>query len=123
MEITGGRGFEKILDASGAKAMAPTLIKIAGRGATVIFGAMYPSNYELPLNLATYMYTKELTLSGVFIAPYVFPRTVNMLSRLNLKPFTECIFPLDQAHDAMVMQLTGKFPKVLINCNADIADL
>ena len=122
-EITGGRGFDKVLDASGAKVMMPLLLKIADRGATVIYGAMYPSDYELPLNLATYLYTKELTISGVYIAPYVFPRTLNIMPRLNLKPFTECVFPLDKAHDAMVMQLTGKYPKVLINCNADLADL
>jgi (R,R)-butanediol dehydrogenase/meso-butanediol dehydrogenase/diacetyl reductase/L-iditol 2-dehydrogenase len=117
MEITGGKGFDKILDASGAKAMMPTLLKIAKKGATVIYGAMYPADYELPLNLAVYMYSRELTISGVMIAPYVFPRTVNMLSRMNLKPFIECVFPLDQAHEAMVMQLTGKYPKILVECN------
>jgi len=122
-EITGGRGFDKVLDASGAKAMANTLLNIAGRGGTVVFGAMYPSDYEMPLNLATYMYTKELSLSGIYIAPYVFPRTLKIMTRMNLKPFTECVFPMDKAHDAMVMQLTGQYPKVLINCNADIADL
>ncbi|MCL1848338.1 MAG: alcohol dehydrogenase catalytic domain-containing protein [Clostridiales bacterium] len=122
-EITGGFGFDRVLDASGAKAMMPTLLNIAGRGAIVNYGAMYPSDYEMPLNLARYMYTKELTVTGVMIAPYVFPRTVNIMPRLNLKPFTECIFPLEKAHDAMVMQLTGQYPKVLINCNADIADL
>ena len=116
-EITGGKGFDKVLDASGAKAMMPTLLQIVKRGGTVIYGAMYPADYEMPLNLATYMYTKELTISGVMIAPYVFPRTVNMLPRLNLKPFVECVFPLAQAHDAMVMQLTGKYPKILVECN------
>ena len=59
----------------------------------------------------------ELTISGVMIAPYVFPRTVAIMPRLNLKPFVECVFPLDKAHDAMVMQLTGKYPKVLVECN------
>ena len=123
LEITSGRGFEKVLDASGAKAMMPTLLNLAAKGGYVLYGAMYPSDYELPLNLATYLYTKELTVSGIYIAPYVFPRTINILSRLNLKPFTSCIFPMEQAHEAMVTQLTGKYPKILINCNADIADL
>jgi Threonine dehydrogenase and related Zn-dependent dehydrogenases len=117
LEITGGFGFDKVLDASGAKAMMPTLMKIAKRGGTVIYGAMYPSDYEMPVNLAENLYRKELTISGVYIAPYVFPRTINMLSRLDLKPFVDCVFPLEQAHEAMVAQLTGKYPKILIECN------
>ena len=117
MEITRGEGFDCILDASGALPMMETLLKIAKRGATVIFGAMYPINYNMPLNLATYLYKNELTLSGVMVAPYTFPRAVKALSLLNLKPFTECVYPLDQAHEAMVMSCIGKYPKVLVECN------
>ena len=117
MEITGGMGFDKVLDASGATVMMPTLMKVAKRGATVIYGAMYPANYNLPVNLLENLYRQELTISGIYIAPYVFPRTVNIMPRLNLKPFIDCVFPLDQAHDAMVAQLTGKHPKILIECN------
>jgi (R,R)-butanediol dehydrogenase/meso-butanediol dehydrogenase/diacetyl reductase/L-iditol 2-dehydrogenase len=117
MEITNGRGFDKILDASGALSMMTLLLEVAKRGATVIYGAMYPVAYDMPLNLATYMYGRELTLSGVMIAPYVFPRTVNIMSRLDLRPFVECVFPLDKVHDAMEMQYAGTYPKVFIECN------
>ena len=115
--ITGGKGFDCILDASGALPMMTTLLKLTKRGATIVYGAMYPLDYDMPLNLAEYMYRRELTVTGVLIAPYVFPRTANLLSRLNLKPFTECVYPLDQAHEAFMMNMTGKFPKVLIECN------
>lgn len=115
-EITKGKGFDCILDASGATSMATTLLKLATRGGSIVYGAMYPLSYEMPLNLAEYMYMKELTLTGVFIAPYVFPRAVNTLPRLNLKAFTECVFPLDQANEAMVMTVAGKYPKVLVEC-------
>ena len=115
-EITKGRGFDCILDASGALSMMTTLLKVAKRGATVIYGAMYPLDYEMPLNLAAYLYRNELTISGVCIAPYTFPRAVQLLSRLDLKPFIECVYPLDQAHEAMVMNCSGKYPKVLVEC-------
>ena len=116
-EITKGKGYDCILDASGAMSMMTTLLKIAKRGATVIYGAMYPLSYDMPLNLATYLYSRELTISGVCIAPYTFPRAVECLPRMNLKPFVECVFPLEQAHEAMVMNMTGKYPKVLVQCN------
>ena len=117
MDITKGKGFDCVLDASGATSMMNTLLKLTTPGGTIVYGAMYPLTYEMPLNLAEYLYRRELTITGVFIAPYVFPRTVQTLARLNLKAFTECVYPLEQAHEAMVTTVSGKYPKVLVECN------
>ena len=48
---------------------------IAARGGTVIYGAMYPHDFEMPLNLSDYLYLRELTLTGLFVSPYAFPYT------------------------------------------------
>jgi (R,R)-butanediol dehydrogenase/meso-butanediol dehydrogenase/diacetyl reductase/L-iditol 2-dehydrogenase len=96
--------------------MMPLLLKLAKRGGTIVYGAMYPLTYDMPLNLAEYLYRKELTITGVLIAPYAFPRAVQTLARLDLNAFTECVYPLDQAHEAMVMTVAGKYPKVLVEC-------
>lgn len=119
-EITGGSGFDIVLDCSGARAAVPLLPEITGNGGTLIYGAMYPNDYEMPFNISKYCYFKELTISGVFVAPYAFPRAVNMLGRMNLKCLTDTVFDLEDGVKAFVAQISGKHPKILIKCNPDL---
>ena len=72
-EITDGRGYDIMIDASGSPRAVKGLLDIAAKGATVVYGAMYPAEFEMPLNLSDYLYLKELTLTGVFVSPYAFP--------------------------------------------------
>ena len=78
---------------------------------------MFPDDYEMPLNLYQKCYKKELTITGTLVAPYAFPRAVQVLPRLNLKPFTEHVYTIDQPEEAFAAHLSGKYPKVLIKCN------
>lgn len=120
-EITDGRGFDLVIDASGATRALPALLELAAPGGTVLYGAMYPNEFELPLNLAEYLYRRELTLTGVFVAPYAFPRAMQVLPRLQLDEFTQGVFDLDDAEEAFRVHMTGTYPKVVIRCN-DIDD-
>ena len=83
-EITGGRGYDVVIDASGSPRAVRGLLDIAAKGATVVYGAMYPHDFEMPLNLSDYLYLKELTLTGVFVSPYAFPRALQLLPLLDL---------------------------------------
>lgn len=118
MEITGGVGFEKVLDASGSTKAAPTLPPLTAKGGTLIFGAMYPNEYEMPLNIAKWCYFHELTISGLFISPYSFPRALQLLPELDLEPFTQKVVPLNDATEAFEIHLSGQYPKVIIKCNS-----
>jgi L-iditol 2-dehydrogenase len=120
-EITQGRGFDIVIDASGATRAVQGLLDIAAKGATVIYGAMYPHDFEMPLNLSDYLYLKELTLTGVFISPYTFPRALQILPHLNLDELTQSVIDLDDAAEAFEVHVSGKYPKVVIRCN-DITD-
>jgi (R,R)-butanediol dehydrogenase/meso-butanediol dehydrogenase/diacetyl reductase/L-iditol 2-dehydrogenase len=117
MKITNKLGFDAIVDVSGAPAAAEKIPPIAARGATILFGAMYPVNYDMPFNLYKNFYFNELTVVGSFLAPFAFPRTVQLLPQLDLAPFTEQIFPLDQAGEAFAAHMTGKYPKIVVKCN------
>ena len=117
MEITGGIGFDCVLDASGSTRAVETLLPIAAKGGTVIFGAMYPSDFELPFNIAQWCYFNELTISGAFVSPYAFPRALNLIPELNLDAFTQAIVPLDRVTEAFELHLSGKYPKVVVACN------
>ncbi|MCL1848689.1 MAG: alcohol dehydrogenase catalytic domain-containing protein [Clostridiales bacterium] len=123
MKITGGLGFDVVVEVSGSPYAAPNLPPIMARGGTLMYGAMYPTTYEMPFNLFEYMYRKDLTLTGLFLSPHTFPRSVQLLSHIDLEPFLQSIYPLEQIKEAFDMHMSGKYPKVIVNCNADLADL
>jgi (R,R)-butanediol dehydrogenase/meso-butanediol dehydrogenase/diacetyl reductase/L-iditol 2-dehydrogenase len=118
-KITEGRGFDLVIEASGSPRAAKAACDITARGGTVLYIAMFPKEYEMPLNLYEKCYYNELTISGIFLAPYTFPRAVQMLPQLDLKAFTQKIFPLDQGVEAFAAHISGKFTKILIKCNED----
>ncbi|WP_210410176.1 zinc-binding dehydrogenase [Nesterenkonia sp. NBAIMH1] len=116
-EITDGEGFDIVVDASGSRHAAAGLLDIAVPGGTIVYGAMYPEDYDLPLNLSTYLYRKELTLTGVFVSPYTFPRALRLLDELDLEPFLQSVFDLEDAAAAFETHLSGRHPKVVIRCS------
>jgi (R,R)-butanediol dehydrogenase/meso-butanediol dehydrogenase/diacetyl reductase/L-iditol 2-dehydrogenase len=97
-QITDGLGYDVVIDASGSTH--------AVRGL---------------LDLADYLYLKELTLTGVFVSPYAFPRALQILPRLRLSEFTEAVFDFDDAVGAFEAHVSGRHPKVVIRCN-DVDD-
>lgn len=117
LEITNGNGFDLVVDASGARRALPGVLDLAAKGGTVIYAAQYPKDYELPLNLSTYLYLRELTITGVFIAPYAFPRAVQLLPHLRLSELTDAVFDLEDAAEAFRVHMSGTHPKVVIRCN------
>ena len=117
MEITGGLGYDVVVDCSGAKQVAPTLPAITSKGGKLLYIAIYPNDYEMPLNLYKYIYANELTITGTNISPYAFPRTAQIMPRMQLEDFITAVFDLDDAEEAFMTQVSGKYPKILIRCN------
>ena len=117
MKITNGQGFDVVLDASGFPAAVEVIPGIMARGGTMMFGAMYPIDYRMPFDLFNNCYRNELTVVGSFLSPHAFPRSVQMLSRLDLDPFTAHVFPLEKAAEAFDVHMTSEFPKIVVKCN------
>lgn len=122
MEITEGRGYDVVIDASGSTRATRGLLDIAAKGGTVVYGAMYPTGYELPLDLSEHLYLRELTLTGLFVSPYAFPRALQLLPHLQLDELTRCVFDLEDAAEAFEVHLSGRHPKVVLRCN-DVEEL
>lgn len=116
-EITDGRGYDVVIDASGSTRAVKGILDIAAKGGTVVYGAMYPAQFEMPLNLSDYLYLKELTLTGVFVSPYAFPRALQILPHLDVDELTAAVFDLDDASEAFAVHVSGAHPKVVIRCN------
>jgi transketolase len=83
---------------------------------------MIDTEFEMPLNLFKYLYANEITVSGFFISPYAFPRALQMLPKMQLDKFIVKSFPIDKSVEAFEAHLSGKYLKILIECNADLAD-
>ncbi len=117
MKITHDIGFDAVLESSGAPAACGPALDMLAKGGTVVYFAMYPMQYELPVNLFAHAYLKEITIRGFFNSPYSFPRAVALLSRLNLKALIQKVFPIEEAVAAFEVQMSGQYAKVLIQCS------
>ena len=53
----------------------------------------------------------------MYVAPYAYPRALQMLPKMQLADFTSKIFDIDEAEEAFKAQISGKWPKILIRCN------
>lgn len=115
--ITEGRGFDVVVDCSGFVGAVHKLPPLVARGGMLLYGAMYPNDFEMPLNLYQYCYFNELTISGYYVAPYCFPRAAQIMSRFDLEDLTAKVFEIDAAVAAFEAQVSGKYPKILIRCN------
>jgi 2-desacetyl-2-hydroxyethyl bacteriochlorophyllide A dehydrogenase len=111
-KLTDGRGFDTVVEAVGKIALAEQAIEMGDYGATIVWAAMYPAGAKAGVAPA-YMYNHELTIRSVFISPYSFPRSMNLLPKLNLKPWIS-VMPLDNIQEAFQTLIQGKAIKMLI---------
>ena len=107
-----GRGFDRVFDASGKPAVARQSCDLAARGGVVVLVAVYPPETDISFP-SSYPGGKELTVKGTLISPYCFPRSVNLLSELELEPLIS-IRPLKEVNEAYHDLLAGRGMKVLL---------
>ena len=112
MKLTDGRGFDTVIEASGKLAVAKQTFSLADNGGTVVWAAMYPVGDEVGV-IPSDLYIKELTLRSVFVSPYSFPRSLNMIPELNLKPLIS-IMPIADITKGFQALLKGQGMKILI---------
>lgn len=117
-EITGGLGYDVVFECSGAKPTIQAALDYAGRGATVVYVAMYGNNPAV-LDLWQ-VFERELKITCPHQSPYTWERTMNVLPDLNLDVFTKCVFPKEQCVEAYAMQKTSTQTKVLIKIADDL---
>ncbi|MBN2027704.1 MAG: alcohol dehydrogenase catalytic domain-containing protein [Actinobacteria bacterium] len=116
MKVTGNRGFDTVIEASGNTDSAKTAIDMVGKVGTMVYFAVYPMNLELPIKPFD-LYSRELTVRGVFMSPYLFPRSIAILPKLKLRPLVSKIYPLDEVVEAFEEQKRGQNIKILIKCS------
>lgn len=115
-EITGGRGYDVIFDAAGVPKAAPPLLKMIAPKGTLVYFAVFPMDYELPVNLYQ-LYLKEGRIQTVYTTIYNFPRVIELIPRMQLDKIVTKVLPLSQGVEAFNLFLESQNNKIVVKCS------
>jgi L-iditol 2-dehydrogenase len=99
-ELTGGRGADVVLEASGSPAAMATALEVAGYQARLVFiGIDVGATAPAPMGL---IQSKALSMRGIIGSPGVWPATLRFLARtrIDLTPIVTATYPLESGPDA-----------------------
>lgn len=116
--ITNGRGFERIMEISGSTMAAEAALKTISRGGKIVYFANYIPNYHLPVDMFRFV-NDEITISGIYQSPYVFPRVMSILPKLDLRDQTEAIYPIENIEEAWEAHMSKRYPKIVLKVSKD----
>ena len=116
MEITGGLGFDYVFEMSGSPKAAATPIEILARCGTAVYFAVFPPQFEMPLNLHA-LYMKEGRIQTVFTTTTIMNRSINMIERMQTDKIIGKVMPLSEAVESFEVFKTAKYPKILLDCS------
>ncbi|CAN5747195.1 zinc-dependent alcohol dehydrogenase family protein [soil metagenome] len=100
-ELTGGRGADVVIEASGNPAAMASAFEIAGHGGRLGFiGINVGGRAAAPLGL---IQSKALSISGTIGSPDIWPETIRFMSAtgLDLSPMITATFDLADAAEAL----------------------
>ncbi len=119
MKITGGLGYDVVIEASGNLRAMKTAYDITGFGSILEYIAVYPHGTTYDFMDTDNGFNKELTvITGVMQSPYTLQRSVEVYKHLNLKPITSTgIFQPEECEAAFEAQRTGKIIKGIFEFN------
>jgi 2-desacetyl-2-hydroxyethyl bacteriochlorophyllide A dehydrogenase len=112
-KLTDGRGFDAVLEASGNLGAAKQAFMLAGKCGTIVWVSVYPKDAEVAVK-PFHMFANELTIHSTLISPYSFPRSLNLLPKLDLAPLISDIIPLSDITKAFELHKKGNSIKILI---------
>ena len=113
LEITDGKGFNHIFEMSGVLSVAPTLFDIAALRGKITYFAVYPPDYELPVNLYN-LYNKELGIQAVIAGLWLLPRAISIIPRLQHDKIIGKILPLADIAQAFELFDQSTYHKILL---------
>jgi NADPH:quinone reductase-like Zn-dependent oxidoreductase len=104
-EITGGRGFDHIVELGGEKTLPQSLRAIRPGGTLSMIGVLSGSSLAAPLGLVV---TRQVRLQGVTVGHRdSFEAMVRALDQHKLKPVIDRVFAFAELKDAMAYLKSG----------------
>jgi threonine dehydrogenase-like Zn-dependent dehydrogenase len=108
-----GRGFDTVFEASGKLPAVEQSVGLADKCGTVVWVGVYPEEAEQ--SVSPYgMFASELTIRSSILAPFVFPRALKLLSKLDLEPMISEIVPLAEIAKALAGRKASTAIKILV---------
>jgi (R,R)-butanediol dehydrogenase/meso-butanediol dehydrogenase/diacetyl reductase/L-iditol 2-dehydrogenase len=111
-QLTNDRGFNVCIEASGTPAVARQLILLAENCGNIVWVASYPGGLDIGVPI-DYMFSRELSIHSVKLSKYAFPRAVQILPKLNLRPMIT-VYPLQDVIKALKAYKKGQGIKILL---------
>ncbi|MCD8097592.1 MAG: zinc-binding dehydrogenase, partial [Lachnospiraceae bacterium] len=118
MRITEGLGYDVVFEMSGVGSAAELCPELVAHCGCIEYFAVYPESYRLPLSLFD-MFNKEARIQFTFTNPYLYPRSVDLLQRLDMDRLIGPVYAIEDAAQAFADFRTAKYPKLLIRCATD----
>lgn len=116
MAITGGYGFDVIIECSGAPPTIKNCYELLSRGGVLELMALFKPEVTLDAIGQFSAMQKEATIvAGVFQSPYTMQRAVELLPRLYTKALTSAVFEPEQYKEAFAAQKQGKSLKSMFH--------
>lgn len=112
--ITGGIGYNAVIDASGSMEGFNDGICVAANLSTVVTLSVYHSDFKYRIDMMDLLW-RQLTIRAVRSpSPLILPQAASLLNRLALEQLTTKTFPLDEMDNAYKSYMTGLYPKIII---------
>jgi (R,R)-butanediol dehydrogenase/meso-butanediol dehydrogenase/diacetyl reductase/L-iditol 2-dehydrogenase len=115
-EVTGNRGFDVVIEASGNAEAAAQAFAMTGPKAMLFYFAVFPVDFTMPVNLYT-VYAKEMTIKGVFLAPYAFPQAVELLPKLDVDSLISHTVKLSDSPSIFELYEREDAVKIMVDCD------
>ncbi len=112
-KLTDSRGFDTVIEATSNLECAKQAIFMAAKCGTVLWAAVYRGGVEIGIQPFQIM-VNEISIHANFVSPYTFPRALELLPKLQLKPLVTDIIPLKDIKKAFELHEGGKSVKILI---------
>jgi len=113
-ELTKDKGADSVIVAAPSKEAVEVGLKIVRRGGRLVIFGGCPADSLIQIDPNSIHYS-EITVTGSIDSTIDdFRRTVQLISRLNLKPFITHRFPLEEVHQAMQVMKDKKGLKVIL---------
>lgn len=111
LALSGGHGFDAVIEAVGAATVLETAIALAAPGGKVLVFGAAPAEALAQIRPHEF-FARELTMIGTVINPRTQERAVEMLAALSLDAMTIATFPLEHVREAFDAQAAGAAAKV-----------
>jgi (R,R)-butanediol dehydrogenase/meso-butanediol dehydrogenase/diacetyl reductase/L-iditol 2-dehydrogenase len=110
-KLTGYRGYDCVIDASGDINMVARGFNLLARHGTFLIYSKHGGNSSF--NMYEF-YIKEATVCTSYMSPFTLHQSIQIMPRLDLNPILSTEYNLIEAQKAFEAHLSGEHPRVLI---------